>query len=149
MLELRPGQHVTNCLHCLVTCHEYCDFSDDNEKNTSRCLAMDKEGNCRICPNKCVLTYHKNTPYVFKYVTKKVTKTYSDMKKSSEAIETKKKTRKKIKDLEYCIKNMVKETESMMNEIKRCNTRLKEIELRSSPLTPVEHIDRAFQYEEK
>lgn len=37
---------------------------------------------------------------------------------------------------------------TMMNEMKVCKTRLKEIELRPDPLSAVEHIDLMIQSEE-
>lgn len=140
LLELRPGQHVTNCLHCNATCHENCGIPDNEQKKS--CVAMDKDGNCRICPEKCVWTEHKNTPYVIKYVTEKVTKTYAEMKERYEEAIGKTITHEKyIEDLTYCVDDMFEEINAMMNEMNRCKTRLKEIALRPDPLSAVEHID--------
>lgn len=149
-IELPPGQHVLNCLHCNVTCHEECHekcrISDDND--TKRCLAMDIKGNCRICPEKCVWTNHRITPYVFKYVTEKVTKTYSEMeKKYKEAKGQSVALKKYIEDMTYCVDDLFEEINSMMNEMNRCKTRLKEIALRPDPLSSVEHIDFMIQSE--
>lgn len=147
-IELPPGQHVLNCLHCNVTCHEECRVSDDDDKK--RCWAMDKEGNCRICPKKCVWRNHKSTRYVIKFVTEKVTKTYSEMKqKYEEAIRKRVTYEKYIEDMTYCVDNMFEEITSMIDEMNRCKTRLKEIALRPDPLSTVEHIDLMIQSEQE
>lgn len=148
MLELLPGQHVTNCLHCNVTCHEECRIPDDDHKK--KCWAMDKEGNCRICPEKCVWSEHKNTPYVIKCVIEKVTKTYAEMKDRYEKAIGQTITHEKyIEDLTNCVEGMFEEINSMMNEMNRCKTRLKEIALRPDPLSAVEHIDLMIQAEQE
>lgn len=148
MLELLPGHHVTNCLHCNITCHEECRIPDNEEKK--RCWAMDKEGNCRICPEKCIWSAHKNTPFIFKYVTEKVTKTYAEMKERYEdAIGQTITHEKYIEDLTYCVDDMFGEINSMMNEMNRCKTRLKEIALRPDPLSAVEYIDLMIQSEQE
>lgn len=148
LLELRPGQHVTNCLHCNITCHDDCSFPDDEEKK--RCWAMDKEGNCRICPEKCIWSEHKNTRYIFKYVTEKVTKTYAGMKERYEKAIGQTITHEKyIENLTFHVDDMFEEINSMINEMSRCITRLKEIELRPDPLSAVEHIDLMIQSEQE
>lgn len=148
MLELRPGQHVTICLHCNITCHEECSFPDGEEQ--IRCWAMDKEGNCRICPEKCIWSEHKTTSYIFKYVTEKVTKTDAEMKERYEEALGQTLTHEKyIEDLTFCVDDMFEEIHSMMNEMNRCITRLKEIALRPDPLSAVEHIDLMIQSEQE
>lgn len=148
LIELVPGQHVTNCLHCNVTCHEECKIPDDAQKK--RCMAMDKEGNCRICPGKCVWTEHKNTPYVIKCVIEKVTKTYAEMKDRYEKAIGQTVTHEKyIEDLTYCVENTFEEIKHMMDDMNRCKSRLKEIALRPDPLSAVEHIDLLIQSEQE
>ena len=59
----RPGEYVTNCLHCKVTCHYPCRIPDDGDK--WRCIAMDnrhsKSAHCERCEGKCFWKMHKNT----------------------------------------------------------------------------------------
>ncbi|WAR30926.1 LOW QUALITY PROTEIN: hypothetical protein MAR_033469 [Mya arenaria] len=76
--ELPAGQHVTNCTHCQFTSHIKLIPDDDSKKE---CMAMDHNGLCTVCPNKCKWYIHANTPYIFDYVTVKVKKTYADMQK--------------------------------------------------------------------
>ncbi|WAR30940.1 hypothetical protein MAR_033482 [Mya arenaria] len=70
--ELLPGQLVTNCNYCYFTCHENCDIPDDDRKKG--CIAIDGNGFCTVCPNKCKWDKHANIPYIFEYVSVKVKK---------------------------------------------------------------------------
>lgn len=47
---------------------------------------MDKEGNCRICLEKCVWLEYKNILYVIKCVIEKVIKIYVEMKDRYEKV---------------------------------------------------------------
>lgn len=154
ILDLPPGLYGLNCLQCNVTCQGECRLSDDDEMK--QLWAMDKEGKCRICPQKCTWLHHKRTPYVIKYVTEEVTKTYPIMKeKYEEAMKKKIMCEKYIEDIKYCVENALKELESKMNEMHRCIKRLKEIALEtvSSSAEKQEaeeqEIDPITQYEEE
>lgn len=147
-VDLPKGQHVTNCLECNITCHEECQIADDDKK--SGCWAMDQNtGHCRICTGKCLWLQHKNTKYIFKYVTKTVTKTYAEMKERYEAAQGQTLTHEKyIEELTDDVDFLNDNIMSMMNEMNRCKTRLKEIALRPDPLSAIEHIDLMIQSEE-
>lgn len=67
-VDLTPGQYVTNCVNCTLTCHENCAYSDDNDK--MKCSAM-TNGKCTVCKNKCAWNVHKNMPYTFVLTTEK------------------------------------------------------------------------------
>lgn len=146
-VPLAVGQHVTNCLYCNVTCHDNCTIADDDKKQ--ECSVMNEAGNCKICPDKCAWSDHKNAKFCFKYVTKTVTKTYDEMKITYEE-------RLEKYDLhEHQIQEMVCDIEevnvriiSLMDEIKRCKSRLNEIALKSDFLPTVEHIDMMIRSEE-
>lgn len=139
-LDLPKGQRVTNCIQCNVTCHENCKIADDDEKKN--CWAMDTEGKCRICDGNCIWSEHKNTPYIFKYVTEPVTKTYADMKKRYEIASGHKLTHEKyIEELNDDVDAMHFSLLGRINEMNRCKTRLKEIALKPDPLSAVEHLD--------
>lgn len=148
IIDLPKGQHVTNCLQCNFTCHKNCSIADDEEK--SRCWAMDKKtGCCRKCTGKCIWSDHINTPYIFKYVTETVKKTYAEMKQRYEAALRQTLTHEKyIEELTYDVDELFELIMTMMNEMNDCKTRLKEIALRPDPLTAVEHIDLMIQSEE-
>lgn len=148
MTDLPKGQHVTNCLNCNVTCHKECKIPDDDKKQL--CAAMSQlTGYCKICPEKCFWSMHKNTAYFFEYVPRKVKKTYGEMKKRHEDALGRTLTHEKyIEELTFDIEDAFEEIKSMMNEMNNCKTRLKEIALKPDPLSTVEHIDLMIQSEE-
>lgn len=146
--NLPPGQHVTNCLHCNITCHEDCKIADDDKKRG--CFAIDqKTGHCRICTGKCLWSEHKNTPYIFTYVTETVKKTYAEMKKRYEkAVGQNLSHEKLIEELTNDVEDLFEDITSKVNEMNQCKTRLKQIALRPDPLSAIEHIDLMIQSEE-
>lgn len=148
IISLPKGQHVTNCLNCNVTCHEICTIKDDDNK--MKCSAMDANGNCTVCIGKCCWREHKNTPYIFKYITQPVTKTYAEMKKKYEKAIGETFTKEKyIEKLTYDVNAVVEGISCMVSTMNRCKTRLKEIALRPDPLSTVEHIDLMILSEER
>lgn len=148
VIDLPKGQHVTNCINCNVTCHRNCKIPDDDDKRY--CGAMDMTtGFCRICPDKCIWSIHKNTPVMFDYVTKKVKKTYADVKKRHEDALGRTLTHEKyIEELTLDLDEMFEKINSMMDQMNKCKSRLKEIALKPDPLTTAEHIDLMIQSEE-
>ncbi|XP_056014684.1 uncharacterized protein LOC125674781 isoform X2 [Ostrea edulis] len=146
MIDLPRGQHVTNCIQCHITCHEDCMYADDSEKRN--CSAM-RNGYCRICVGKCIWSDHKNTPYIFKYATEKVTKTYTEMKQKYEDAKGSTLTHESyLEELTYDVDYLFGNVNMMMTEMKKCKARLKEIALRPDPLSAVEHIDLMIQAED-
>ena len=128
--QLKPGQHVTNCVQCFFTCHENCSIPD-NEKKID-CAAM-KDGYCTKCTGHCIWSAHKNMPYVFHYSCVEVTKSYKEMKTSYE--------KEKGKTLEFheYLENLNKDIEDLLarlhDKVKRiteCNNELQG--LQHSPL---------------
>lgn len=128
---LSPGLHVTNCMHCFFTCHENCAYKDDDEK--INCSSMQKDGHCKFCTGHCMWYFHKNTPYIYKYETVQVTKSYKEMKASYEN-----KTGKKLEFEEY-LNHLNKDIEALLGrlhdkvrEITTCKNELQGIQ--KSPL---------------
>ncbi|XP_053386543.1 uncharacterized protein LOC123539300 [Mercenaria mercenaria] len=144
--ELPRGQPVTNCLNCHFTCHDNCDLSKDHEK--FQCSAMDSNGNCKICPDKCCWQMHANTPYIFEYVTVKVKKTYENkQKKYKEAAGKLLSQEGIVGKFGEELNDLLDDSEALMVVIKSCIERLKEIALRPNPLTMTEHIDLMIENE--
>lgn len=91
----------------------------------------------------------QSTPYIFKYVTETVKKTYAKMKERYEAALGQSFTHETyIEQLMYDVENLFENINAMINKMNECKTRLKEIALRPDPLTAVEHIDLLIQSEE-
>lgn len=145
-VKIPHSQHITNCLKCNRTCHEVCGISEDSGKRN--CYAI-TEDNCRICPNKCHWTHHKNFPY--KYVLKMVTVT----KTSQELLERYQKATKDKLSAKQAIESISDEFQAMrlkvlgMTELVRKSLqRLQEIALKPNPLSTVEYIDIMVESEE-
>lgn len=138
--ELPQGKYVTNCLICNFTCHENCDYADDNEKQ--KCSAM-FNGYCKVCPKKCIWSDHKNTRCVYKYVTEKVKKTYAQTKtKYQKALGsvTENETHSKIKELTLEVENLNKDIEIRFEELQLCKQRLEKIALRPKSLITADDV---------
>ena len=148
-VNLKPGVHVTNCLQCNITCHNYCQIPDDDQKR--RCLAIDTDtGKCKVCPNKCYWTFHKNTKYYFEYVTVQVQRTYDDMKKRyEEATQETSSVEQLIQNMKNAVNAKLNTLKDMMDNVNECRTRLKEIALTGDPLTSEEYIDLMIELEKR
>lgn len=145
--ELPKGRHVTNCTHCHFTCHENCVFANDDEKK--RCCAMDGDGNCKICPDKCFWQKHANTPNIFTYVDVKVKKTYAEkMQKYKDAEGKLPNQEQLLEKMGLELDELIDVIEDMMSVVKDCNERLAAMALRPNPLSMTEHIDMMIQAEE-
>lgn len=139
-VPLAVGQHVTYCLHCNVTCHDSCTIADDDKKQ--ECSVMNEAGKCKMCPDKCVWSEHKNSKFCFKNVTETVTKTHTEMKKTyEECLEENVLHEHQIQEMVCDIDEVNANIMSLMDEVNGCKSRLNEIALRSDYLPTVEHID--------
>lgn len=146
-VPLAVGQHVTNCLNCNVTCHDNCTIADDDKKH--ECSIMNEAGNCKICPYKCAWSDHKNAKFCFKYVTETITKTHTEMKKTyEEGLEKNVLHEHQIQEMVCDIDEVNVNIISLMDEIKKCKSRLNDIALSSDYLPTVEHIDMMIRSEE-
>lgn len=146
-VPVAKGHHVANCLNCNVTCHDNCTIADDDKKQ--ECSVMNKAGNCEICYDKCAWSDHINARFCLKYVSETVTKTYADKKGAYEEgleknILHEHQIYKMVCDIDEVNVNII----SLMDEIKRCKSRLNKIALRSDYLPTVEHIDMMIRSEE-
>lgn len=145
LVDLPPGQHVTNCLHCHYTCHDNCIYADDEQKR--KCYVM-VNGFCTVCSEKCEWIKHKNTPFIYSFSVEKVKKTYTDMKKKYEEANGLKLTHETfIKELTNDVDYLFENIKLKMAQMKRCKDRLEKIALRPDPLSAVEHIDMLIQAE--
>lgn len=145
LVDLPPGQHVTNCLHCHYTCHNNCAFADDEQK--INCCVMNN-GFCTVCDEKCSWTKHKNTPFRYSFSVEKVKKTYTNMKAKYEEANGLKLTHETyIEELTNDVDYLFENIKLKMAQMKRCKARLEEIALRPDPLSAVEHIEMLIQAE--
>ncbi|EDR27868.1 hypothetical protein, conserved [Entamoeba dispar SAW760] len=58
LVDLKPGEYVTNCLYCHKTCHYPCYIKGDIKKG---CSCIGANGYCNVCG--CHYIQHTNSPY--------------------------------------------------------------------------------------
>ena len=147
--QLKPGIHTTACLQCNRTCHDNCNIKQDEYKYN--CWAMDKNSKkCRICPNKCNWSLHKNIPYIIKYYSVKETITLEELKNKYDNSKSKKLDREKILEkINDKIFSLNAECLETQEEIKRAINRIKEIALMKDMITDEEHINSIIESEKQ
>ena len=145
--ELPVGQHTTTCLTCNRTCHENCAIPDDSDK--AGCVAM-TNGYCRICPNKCIWSDHKNLPYIIRFEKRKVIKTYEQTKaKYQSAQQEKNKNVSVIDEIKRKYNNLMEDNKALVIEVKQLINRLQEIALKPNPISEIEYIDILIENEKE
>ena len=138
---LKPGEHVTNCLVCSMTCHYPCYIPNDERKY--RCDAMkepkDKKTTCTKCPRQCSWINHVNQQFRHEIMESSVPRTLDDVTKfcSTGAITTE----KAVAEIEAKIQKQNDRVLTMMGQVQRSIKRLEEIALKSNPLNEVEYIE--------
>lgn len=147
-VALKPGIHTTTCTVCNFTCHKNCKRSDDKDKRG--CWAMDKSGNCRICPKYCIWSLHTNIPFIHIYSTVWETHTYKDLKKKHDIAEGEKKEAKKfLAENEEKLTNMQVEVYLQIERAQKSIKRLEQIALKPNPLTTVQYLDLLIESEKQ
>uniref|UniRef100_A0A8C4TPL9 AIG1-type G domain-containing protein n=1 Tax=Erpetoichthys calabaricus TaxID=27687 RepID=A0A8C4TPL9_ERPCA len=141
------GEFITNCQKCNFTCHYPCHFSNDKDK--VMCVIM-KDGNCTVCPGKCVWSVHSNQQHKFKYKTKRVKKTYYELKQKYEKAKGEKMTTEQVfMRLQHEYSDVKEEVHKLIKESHESIKRLEEIALRPNPLSTPEYIELLIQAEEQ
>ncbi|XP_063048575.1 tyrosine-protein phosphatase Lar-like [Engraulis encrasicolus] len=144
-IEIPTGKFVTNCHTCNFTCHYPCIYPDDGEK--IKCSAM-TNGNCTVCPGKCVWSVHFNITYRWEIKRVKEKRTYQDLKSKFEtALGQKMSTEKIVEQLKVEYDAVKHEVSLMMATVSKCLTRLNEIALRPDPLSTPDYIDMLIEAE--
>ncbi|XP_032903584.1 uncharacterized protein LOC116990152 [Amblyraja radiata] len=142
------GYYITNCQKCFFTCHFPCGYSNDDDKR--ECCAMDQQGNCMVCPLKCIWNVHFNQKYKFDYVTKKEKKTYSELKEKYEkAYGAKMSQQNVMESLKQEFADVKYTVLALIDQLSGSIRRLEEIALRPNPLSTPAYIDLMIQSEKE
>mmetsp|Transcript_5106 Transcript_5106/g.4320 ORF Transcript_5106/g.4320 Transcript_5106/m.4320 type:complete len:93 (+) Transcript_5106:1148-1426(+) len=73
--ERKNVDHPTTvCHNCNFNCHDKCAYEDNDDK--AHCVAMDSNGNCKVCSGRCHWRNHTNTKWLWEAHTRTITKTY-------------------------------------------------------------------------
>ena len=144
-IDLKQGEHVTNCLTCNYTCHYPCYITDNNKEN---CSAMNDKKSCTVCTGKCYYTMHTNATFRIDIKMEKEKTTLKDLEKKYYDSKSNKTKFEQIRD------GLIKEFEiiqlkclNIQEDIKKCVDRLKQIGLNSNPFSSSEYIDLLIESE--
>ena len=151
-IDLTPGQFVTNCLQCNITCHFPCQIPKDSEKHLCAAMAIQGDINttCTVCPQHCSWQKHVNNSYRFELYEKQVEKTSEDlMKRFVHAVGGKSMADSIIASIEIELQEMQEHVFDMISQVHRSLRRLDKIALKPNPLSEVEYIDLLIQSEKQ
>jgi hypothetical protein len=145
-VAIDPGTYVTNCLNCNFTCHYPCMIPDD--KNKKGCFAMEPNGYCRVCKNKCIWSDHVNNPYRIEWVKETQKQTSEELKrKYHKAEEGKSKYDSIMQGLQRDADMLDQEVQHCIQEAQRCVHRLEQIALKPNPISEIEYIEMLIEQE--
>ncbi|XP_074544326.1 verrucotoxin subunit beta-like isoform X2 [Halichoeres trimaculatus] len=134
------GKYLLNCQQCNFTCNDACIYADDKDK--IKCSAMGSDGQCTVCPGKCIWSVHFIQKYKWDYKDVTVVQTVEELKKKYDsAKQAKSSVEALIGKLKAEYKAVQAEVEKLMEGSTKCLNRLKEIALRPNPLSTPEYIE--------
>ncbi|XP_041349194.1 twitchin-like [Gigantopelta aegis] len=144
---IKPGQYVTNCTFCHISCHFPCHVRKDEEKH--RCSAM-KDGVCKVCPKNCSWELHRNNDYRIQVKTVTVEKTYQQMKTKYEFAAKERVSKQKIlQSIKRKFVNLKDNVCRNLALVRNYGNYLRQNAIKSNPLTEVEYLDVMLQSEKK
>ena len=147
-VELKVGEHTTNCLKCNYTCHFPCYIPDSNDK--ARCASMNGLGSCERCPGKCHWSKHKNDQYRIEWRTRTEKRTVEDLKKKYYDAESgKSKYESIVGGLERELERKGAEVYKNVKQAQECVQSLEKIALKPNPLSEVEYIELLIESEKR
>jgi len=140
-IDLRRGEHVTNCLTCNCTCHYPSGIPNDGDKFNCAVMRGDRSNAvCSVCG--CPWHKHYNNTYQFELYQEQVKKTYDTIKKRYEdGIQGKIKVESVIACLNKELEEVCEKIFRMIQKVQQCLRRLDEIALKPNPMTQVQYID--------
>ncbi|XP_060707094.1 uncharacterized protein LOC132832899 [Hemiscyllium ocellatum] len=147
-IDISGNNSASNCSKCKFTCHYPCTIARGVLKRF--CETMTWKGNCTVCPNKCKSSFHSNENYRFEYGTRKVKKTYSELKENYEKALDEKMTQEKIiKKLQQELEEVRHVVSKLIETSSKCISRLEEIALRPNPSSTADYIELLIQSEKE
>ena len=145
------GRHATTCITCNMTCHDDCKILDDGGKYN--CWAMNQDGlssKCRICPQNCTWSEHKNRPYVIRYEMVTETRTADDLqRKYHRGVQGKATSQEMMKSLEKDLNDVHNKVRAQIDKAHENLRRLDEIALKPNPITKVEYLEMLIESEKR
>lgn len=144
-IDLTPGQYVTNCQVCNMTCHFPCYIPRDEDK--SGCAAM-RNGYCTVCPQKCAWDIHHNMQWRWELYEVEESRTLQELKDKYGDASSKKQTREKmLASAEQQYIDIWDRTERQVESARNCLNLLRQIAARAAPLSEVDYIELQIEGE--
>ena len=152
-IPLEGGLFTTTCLKCNYTCHLHCTISNDEKKYkcaSMTWLARKEKTTCKVCPQKCYWSFHKNTPYQYEFYETEETQTLKEISDRYEVAESSKnKLENLIVQINKRISKIDRGIEQNLQEARNSLCRLQEIALMPNPMTHEEYIDILIETEKR
>ncbi len=147
-INTTPGLYTTNCLNCNFTCHDNCIYANDSDKKS--CCAMNPDGDCGICPGKCIWSKHVNNPYIFELYTEEEVRTSGELKdRYDTAVEGESRAETMIGNIKHDVTTLEFIVLDLVNAARKRLMRLDEIALKPNPLSEVDYVDLLIKSEEQ
>jgi hypothetical protein len=146
-VDLRPGEYVTNCQPCNMTCHYPCYIPNNDGKHG--CSAM-RDGKCTVCPKKCPWDVHFNMSWRWELYEDVETRTLDALKaKYGDATAKKQTAEAMIARAEQEYIEMWKQTDEKLTHARGCVSLLQQIAARPTPLSDIDYIELQIEGEKQ
>jgi hypothetical protein len=146
-VDLKPREHVTNCLVCHMTCHFPCYVPRDEDK--AGCSAM-RNGKCTVCPGRCLWSVHHNTPWRWELHEVQEERTHEELKaKYGDASAKKQSTEQMLESAEKQYLEIWERTHLQVQWARECVNRLRQIAARPTPLSEIEFVEMQIEGEKQ
>ena len=151
LVDLAPGEYVTNCLTCNRTCHYPCEINRDEGKHG--CAAMKPQDNptkaiCMVCPGKCSWQMHKNGQKRIEHYTVEEEHTLEDLEKRyGVPVHGKGAKEEIIKLITTELHHLEDIVLYSIRQAYICILNLEEMALKPKVLSPVQYIELLIQAE--
>ena len=149
-VPVTDGRNTTTCTNCVghYTCHKKCAFVDHADKK--RCCAMDRNGDCTVCPGKCNWICHKNLPYTVEFYTEKEQQTVADLKKRYYDAKNKQSASDQIiVGLTDDLVNKEAYLGEIIDNVRQCINELRNIALQPNIMVMDDYIDQLIESERR
>jgi Tfp pilus assembly protein PilE len=143
-VHFNDGHFVTNCMKCNQTCHDNCAYANDSDK--VKCVAMESDGYCKVCKNRCYWNVHFHQNYFFEDYFAREVRTIDDMKNKYLEADSKLSLKENLlvgitKEYNKIQKDVLEAVELIRKSLERLN----EIAMRPDPLSTVQYIDMLIE----
>jgi GTPase SAR1 family protein len=146
-VDLPPGEYVTNCQVCNMTCHYPCSIPRDEDKH--QCSAM-RGGQCTVCPKRCSWHVHHNMPWRWELYEVVETRTLEGLKARYGDATQKKQTKEQMLDnagKQYI--ELWEKTGRQMDQARECVNLLQSIAARPVVLSEIDYVELQIEGEKR